>query len=222
MTENPDHTTESMAPLTALVAAQVIAENSTRDTKASLTKSLGEHAQPEQMVKTFHMVYGLPTPRSPIHLSVSRRDLRLKLILEEFQELVIATGFKPTLDEFGNLTVSHVEGSQQDHIEMMDALADIVYVCYGMAIEMGQALTPVFREVHAANMTKLGLDGNPIINGVTPGYEGDHAHPELADAGFRMDLPIGKVLKGPNTMKPQLARILQMPADNIHTTEEVK
>jgi predicted HAD superfamily Cof-like phosphohydrolase len=65
---------------------------------------------------------------------------------------------------------------QADLVEMVDALADILVVTYGTAIELGVDLEPVFEEVHRSNMSKNGG----------------------RDAG-------GKVLKGPAFSPPDVA-----------------
>jgi predicted HAD superfamily Cof-like phosphohydrolase len=62
---------------------------------------------------------------------------------------------------------------------MVDALADILVVTYGAAIEMGVDLEPVFVEVHRSNMSKDG--------GKDPG---------------------GKILKGPSFSPPDILREL--------------
>lgn len=59
-------------------------------------------------------------------------------------------------------------------------LADLVYVAYGTAITPGIDLDIAIREVHRANMSKLGADGRPIT---------------------RAD---GKVLKGPHFTPPDM------------------
>ena len=59
-------------------------------------------------------------------------------------------------------------------------LADLVYVCYQYAANMGWDLDKAMDRVHQSNMSKLGEDGLPI---------------------YRDD---GKVLKGPNYKPPNL------------------
>ena len=130
-------------------------------------------------------------------LPVTERDLRLRLIDEEFDELICASGYRRAED--GSL--EHVEGSVQDPIQMADALGDLVYVCFGMAIHMGIDLNAVIAEIQRSNMSKLGSDGEPIINGETPGFrEGER--------GFRNNVPHGKILKGPRYSPPNLLPIL--------------
>lgn len=200
-------------PLTAMVAASDLNDRSTHGMRGIVATSLGVHASPHVMVKTFHRLFGAPSPTEPQRLSVNDRYRRLHFILSEFMELMKASGFdliiKPenmqffTGDEISeHVDLNHIEGSQQDTIEMLDGLADIVYVCYGMAIEMGYDLTPVLREVHASNMTK-GTEDGPIVNGYGVAALGQPMH--------KADEPTGKILKGPHYMKPQLARILPLP-----------
>lgn len=73
-----------------------------------------------------------------------------------------------------------------DVVAVADALADIVYVAFGGALIHGIDLDAVLAEVHRSNMSKLGADGRPI---------------------YRED---GKVLKGPDYFKPDIAGVLGM------------
>ena len=68
--------------------------------------------------------------------------------------------------------------------ETADALADLIYVVYGMALETGIDLAAVLAEVQRSNMSKLGSDGRPV---------------------YRED---GKVLKGPGYFPPDVGGVL--------------
>ncbi len=72
----------------------------------------------------------------------------------------------------------------RDLVGIADALADIVYVAYGTAHVYGIDLDAVLDEVHASNMTKLDRTGRPV---------------RRAD---------GKVLKGPDYRRPDVAAVL--------------
>ena len=72
----------------------------------------------------------------------------------------------------------------RDIIETADALGDLVYVIYGMALESGIDLNRVLAEIQASNLSKLMPDGSVKL---------------------RED---GKVLKGPNSFTPNIARAL--------------
>ena len=71
-------------------------------------------------------------------------------------------------------------------VEICDAIVDILYLTYGTAVEHGMKdkLDKMFQEVQDSNMSKLGSDGQPV---------------------FRED---GKILKGPNYFKPNLAQFI--------------
>ena len=76
-----------------------------------------------------------------------------------------------------------------DMVETLDALIDLQYVLDGAFLSFGmQDVKGVaFDEVHRSNMSKLGEDGKPIHR------EGD-----------------GKVMKGPNYFKPDLAQFIKV------------
>ena len=73
-----------------------------------------------------------------------------------------------------------------DLVEVADALGDMLYILCGTIIEHGlqDKIVAVFDEIQRSNMSKLGQDGKPI---------------------YRED---GKVLKGPNYFKPDIASIV--------------
>jgi predicted HAD superfamily Cof-like phosphohydrolase len=50
-----------------------------------------------------------------------------------------------------------------DLAAVADALADMVYVIHGTALAYGIPLDEVLAEVHRSNMSKLGLDGRPML-----------------------------------------------------------
>ena len=63
-------------------------------------------------------------------------ELRMNLIREEVQELEEAV-------------------KNKDYVETVDALADILYVVYGMGSSIGIDLDKAFNLVHESNMSKL-------------------------------------------------------------------
>lgn len=74
-----------------------------------------------------------------------------------------------------------------DAVEIADALGDQLYILCGTILSHGMQhiIEDVFMEIQSSNMSKLGADGQPI---------------------YRED---GKVMKGPNYFKPNIASILQ-------------
>lgn len=82
----------------------------------------------------------------------------------------------------------YLEAAQnKDLVEVADALGDMLYILCGTILchGMQHKITEVFNEIQRSNMSKLGSDGKPI---------------------YRED---GKVLKGPNYFKPNIASILE-------------
>lgn len=98
-----------------------------------------------RMVATFRHHFGKPVRPFP---DVFAADLELhgKLLAEEVSEFLIAV-------------------KDRDPVEILDALADIMYVGYGAALDAGLDVDAAFERVHAANMAKLDVHGKPIIDG---------------------------------------------------------
>lgn len=72
--------------------------------------------------------------------------------------------------------------------ETLDALIDLQYVLDGAFLSFGfqHVKSEAFAEVHRSNMSKLGADGKPIVR------------PED-----------GKVMKGPDYFKPDMAQFIE-------------
>ena len=103
--------------------------------------------------------------------NLKQRTYQKNLIVEEFKEFLEAEGML-----FRN--------NDQFPSEALKELADLVYVCYQYAENMGWFLDEALDRVHASNMSKLGKDGKPI---------------------YRDD---GKVLKGPDYEPPTLMDLI--------------
>lgn len=98
-------------------------------------------------------------------------NLQAKLIVEEYTEVIDA------LCLFD-------QDKKESHSDLLKELADLVFVCYQAAENMGWDLDEAMRRVFVSNMSKLDEDGKPIRN---------------AD---------GKILKGPNYAKPDLSDLV--------------
>ena len=96
------------------------------------------------------------------------RAVQHTIIVEEFKEFLQAEG----------MLFMHGRNHQE---EALKELADLVYVCYQYAENMGWFLDEALNRVHLSNLSNLGEDGKPIL---------------------RDD---GKVLKGPNYKPPDLS-----------------
>lgn len=187
-------------------------------------RSLGDKADMNLMVKAFHRVYGLPiiqphqAKEDFSQLTKERLAFRFGLIVEEFMELCEAMDIRADInflfeDEDGNQTFVDKPLTETDHNQLddselhalarervgraidntdersipdvADACFDLKYVIIGFEYEVG--IEPQFcaMEGQASNMSKLNTDGTVI---------------------YRED---GKVLKGPNYFKPDMAKALR-------------
>jgi len=119
-------------------------------------------------VEEFHRTFGMGVSNTLIaDLGESKNMLRFNLMDEENKEYLEAA-------------------SNNDMVEVADALGDMLYILCGTILEHGMQhkITEVFEEIQRSNMSKLGADNKPI---------------------YRED---GKVLKGPNYFKPNINIIL--------------
>lgn len=110
----------------------------------------------QAMVAEFHEKFSAPNNLGNVPDAFHERtNLRYDLILEEFREFGHSQGVY--LDDY--YAERSVDIDEVDTIEYADALADLVYVCFGAAIEAGIDLNAVLEEVHLSNMRKTWPDG---------------------------------------------------------------
>jgi len=96
------------------------------------------------------------------------------------QRTLIVEEFKEFLDAENQLLMGYTVNAS----ECLKELADLVYVCYQYAENVGWDLDEALNRVHQSNMSKLGEDGVPLR---------------------RED---GKILKGPNYKEPNLTDLV--------------
>lgn len=91
----------------------------------------------QTMVQDFHRKFEILIQTAPTNLTDEIKQLRVRLIQEEFDELKesMATG---------NLA------------SVAKEMADLLYVIYGTAVSYGIDMKPVFQEVHRSNLSKVG------------------------------------------------------------------
>ena len=118
-----------------------------------------------EKVGVFMKTFGQEVKNKPSFSTEKINQLRISLIQEELDELKEAI-------------------TNNDLLEVADALTDLLYVTYGAGHAFGIDLDKCFDEVQNSNMSKLGEDGKPIYN------------------------ELGKVMKGPNYFKPDLSKFV--------------
>lgn len=194
--------------LTALGAARAMQVTMAPDRADIIEKGLRDNLHPFTRTLQFHRFYDAPIMRGfpdrrISHMSDDRLAFRLGFMVEEMKEIFRdAFGIEMRVEYFTDygteredcfgesLLADALQASgKRDIIELADGLGDLNVVVNGFAIEAGIDMNQVDKEIAASNFTKADDDGNPIIgDGVTG--------------------PVGKVMKGPNYMKPQLERVL--------------
>lgn len=117
-------------------------------------------------VRAFHEACGVPVLTSPTVPPIERVQLRERLLIEEVHEFESAS-------------------ARADLVEVADALADIIYIAVGTALEYGIPLDRVWAEVQRSNMAKV--------------------DPESGKAKHRDD---GKILKPQNWTPPRIKEAL--------------
>jgi NTP pyrophosphatase (non-canonical NTP hydrolase) len=102
-------------------------------------------------VRKFHETFA-PQQRQDDFLTITER--RINLIYEEYEE--VSEAIVHLEDTRLNLTSSTMEEAKE---ELAKELADLLYVVYGTAEELGIPLERVFKSVHQSNMSKVWSDG---------------------------------------------------------------
>lgn len=120
-------------------------------------------------VKEFNKAFKIDySETQEANLDESTIELRYRLMQEENDEYLEAA-------------------KNKDLVEIADALGDKLYILCGTILAHGlqDKIVAVFDEIQRSNMSKLSIDGTPVI---------------------RED---GKILKGPNYFKPDIKSILE-------------
>ncbi len=135
----------------------------------------------QMMVEAFHNRFDILVQNVPTELNDDTKQLRVRLIQEEFDELKEAMAA-------GNLAAVAKE------------MADLLYVTYGTAVSYGIDMEAVFQEVHRSNLSKVGgykrADGKwvkpPTYSPaqIDPILEAQREH-QLASSLFTHDTAVG-------------------------------
>ena len=119
-----------------------------------------------EKVKEFHELFEHPIGTDPNCVEPLKiRQLRIKLLFEELQELAVASDVQGTFgelctkalnEEFDENETGYQDGDVVDKVEELDAITDIQYVLDGKKLTSGlHTITEeAFNLVHANNMKK--------------------------------------------------------------------
>lgn len=125
-------------------------------------------------VKEFHDAFGHSFNKDFTQPDPKEFWLRWRLIAEEFKELGL---------EFTKADEYIVPGKavpKEIRENILKETADLLYVVFGLCVTYNLPIGEAFNRVHRSNMSKLGINGKPVL---------------------RED---GKVVKGPNYKEPNL------------------
>lgn len=131
-----------------------------------------------EQLNEFHKAFEDDNEQVPTLPDARLAQLRYKLLKEENEEFLQAC-------QDGN------------KVEILDALADVLYVAFGTVHKMGMnhIIEEAFDRVQASNMSKLDVTGKPIVNGKNGVYEADK--------------PVGKILKSVNYKRVDLTDLFE-------------
>lgn len=174
----------------------------------------------------------LPIQSTPHFPDKATMFFRMGLILEELKEtflkglgIELELSFTVTEEDRVNCSMTTdsleeaIKWSTTDHWdldEFADGLSDMKVVIDGTGVICAIPMDLIDWDNHCANMSKLGDDARPQINGVTPGFRSVPSrtdnngvvHDVGFEPGYRPDLPIGKWIKGPNYVPANPSRIM--------------
>lgn len=160
-----------------------------------------------EIVTEFYEVMDEPIPTpgpatlDPEVIPEKRLRLKMNLIAEEFAELVEAVYGKEAEQIILKAYKKAVKADDgtRDAVKTLDALADLVVVQNGLAIEARMPVYKALQEVHLSNLSKLDPETGEAIrsDGVTPALHDGEVKPE------------GKILKGSAYFEPDLEAIVE-------------
>ena len=87
------------------------------------------------IVKEFQEAFGMPIGNQPKIITCHAFARRLRLITEELSEYCKAV-------------------SENNIVEIADALGDLIWVVFGTALEHGLPMDEIFSQIYASNMSK--------------------------------------------------------------------
>jgi predicted HAD superfamily Cof-like phosphohydrolase len=136
-------------------------------------------------VRAFHEAFSVPVLTRPQVPSDERVRLRLRLIAEEFFELLEACvdlKHRATAGRFGELdhwldAVVKESALKVNLPELADALGDLDYVIEGTRLEFGINGEPIADEIQRSNMAKV---GGPVLPGGKIGKPDGWTAPDIA------------------------------------------
>lgn len=167
LTEERDELRKKIEVVIQLVAEIAIErealEHQVTELQTRMTKMV--ESQLSRRVRAFRLKYGHPVNWTPTVPATEAVRFQLKLIAEEFFELLAACEIWPRIElgESGHevsaaeLVENAIDADFAGHVDLsafVDAIADLSYVNEGAAALVGVNMDPIYDEVQRANMAK--------------------------------------------------------------------
>ncbi len=135
-------------------------------------------------VAAFHREAGAPILDVPTVPNQERQTLRLRLIAEEFCELLEAANLGNTAEHVMAIVEHDLRRCvpEMDLVDTVDALGDLQYVIQGCYLELGVRDDEITDEIHRSNLTKFPCvtrEDGKILKPET------YSRPRLADVLYR-------------------------------------
>jgi predicted HAD superfamily Cof-like phosphohydrolase len=201
---NPPSATQPAGKPDATFAQLVYERDQLRDELKEL-----RHSSLREVVSRFHRKFGQSIATVPHVPDKKVVQFRLKLIAEEFFELLAACGLTPTINgsdcyaSARNIVTDSIDEEFAGEVnlpEFVDALCDLEFVIEGTRLTFGVDGAPILAEVERANMSKdvlyvqhkneYHLEGlRTVAKPVKPeGWKPPDIEGELAKQGWEADL----------------------------------
>lgn len=164
----------------------------------------------------FHRIFNHPIAIGVGDEDLKIRQLRIKLLFEELEELAVATDCQGTFQELCDtsppLLHDAIDGDNVDHVEELDALCDLQVVLDGKFLTSGhwQHKDKAFAEVHRSNMSKtcttVDKASMSVYNYLNQGVI---ATKEENNGVWVIKRDDGKILKGIDFSEPDLKQFVK-------------
>lgn len=178
-------------------------------------------------VKEFHETFELPVDNHKNDIALKVRQLRIKLLFEELEELATASDCLETFydlcdkfqGEWRSLQVAGDgnDGDNVDKVEELDALVDINYILMGTVLSLGHQdnFDNAFQEIQTSNMSKTCKNIQEVEDTINMYVNERNMDRNNISYKKKNDIYIvyrvndGKILKNKHYMPANLKKIIQ-------------
>jgi predicted HAD superfamily Cof-like phosphohydrolase len=110
----------------------------------------------QNRVRAFKKLMGQPSRETPGFPDDKQMELGLNLILEEYQELAHALGYRIVWNHTRQMHTVKQTNGERDIIEAADGIGDVQFTTFWLSDALGIQAEPIFNAIADNNMTKVG------------------------------------------------------------------